>query len=85
MIIKVIGQEATVNTTASTYSNAVAVRIVNANTGTPVLVTRVDSSNTTIATLTIPASQVEYLRKTATDTLQGNGTVGVVAAPIAFN
>mgnify|MGYP003347161685 CR=1 FL=1 len=85
MIIKVIGQEATVNSTASAFSNSVAIRIVNANTGTSVLVTRKDTSNTTLATFTIPPLQVEYVRKTATDTFESNGTVGVVAAPIAFN
>ena len=59
--MKILSQEANIGT-ATTVSNATAVRLYNSDSSVGI-VTRTDDSNSTIGNFTVPAGQVLYLQK----------------------
>jgi hypothetical protein len=70
MIINVKGEEATINSTASTFDNATCVRVyAAANT----LVTIVDPvANVTVGSATVLGNSIEYFEKKPSDTIEAN-------------
>lgn len=80
-IVKVLGSEAALST-ASNVGSASVVRILNNNAGLA-LVTRANSSGTTIGTITLAAGEIVYLQKVSSDTLASN--VAVRAVSVSFN
>ena len=82
-IFKVLGTEATCNTTASSFGNNKVVRLVNTDTAAH-LVT-VANTGGTIATITVNASESLLIEKNPTDTLASNAATTVVrAVPVAY-
>ena len=77
------GEEANMGITssanASTFSNATLVRVINASTAAPYLVTHVaavGAGTTVIGSFRMPAGTVEYLEKKPTEALwAANGAV----------
>jgi hypothetical protein len=83
-IFKVLGTEATCNTTASSFGNNKVVRLVNTDTAAH-LVTVARRPGGTIATITINASESLLIEKNPTDTLASNAATTVVrAVPVAY-
>ena len=71
---------------ASTFSNATVVRVVNASTTSPFLVTHVaavGAGTTVIGSFRLPAGGVEYVEKKPTEALWAVNAA-VMAAPIGF-
>ena len=82
--IKVVGTEASCNTTKSTFANAYVVRVFN-STAASTLITRRDAANTILGTFTLAANTTVAVAKYKTDTLESNNaTTGVLTVPIAF-
>ena len=80
-MVKIIGSEIALST-ANTVGNASVVRILN-NSGGSVLITRKDSSATTLSTVTLASNELIYLQKTSDDTLTSNTAVRAVS--VAYN
>ena len=71
---------------ASTFSNATVVRVVNASTTSPFLVTHVaavGAGTTVIGSFRIPPSGVEYVEKKPTEALWA-ANAAVKGAPVGF-
>jgi len=62
---------------ANTVANAVLVRVFNANTTTPSVLTIANTGGSTLANCTISFNREIFIRKNPTDTLAGAGLVGV--------
>jgi len=77
-IIKVKGSAVDV-TTASTVSSATLVRCFAASAAT---VTVADSDTNTLGTFKMPANSVEYLEKSASDTIASSATLS--CTPVAY-
>jgi hypothetical protein len=75
MLIKVLASETDL-TSATNVGTATVVRVLN--TGSADVVTRKDSSGTTIGTLTLAANEVAYLEKEPSDTLEGGAAFKAV-------
>ena len=71
--MKILSQEGNIGI-ATTVSSATAVRLYNSDSSAGI-VTRTDSSNSTIGNFTIPAGEVLYLQKKSTDKLVAPSTV----------
>lgn len=82
--IKVLGSELTLNSTASTINSAAVVRLINANTTGPHVITQKDASNNTIGTLTVMAAESIALIKAPSDVLTVDSGSDVKAVKIAF-
>ena len=79
--MKILSQEANIGT-ATTVSSATAVRLYNSDSSVGI-VTRTDSSNSTIGNFTVPAGEVLYLQKKSTDKLVAPSTV--LASKVAYS
>jgi hypothetical protein len=79
MIIKVLSSEIAL-TNPSTVGLATTVRILN--TGSAATITRKNSAETIIGTVTIAAGEIVYLEKDSSDTLEGG--VSFKAVKIAY-
>ena len=84
------GEEAAMGITssanASTFNNAVALRVVNTHGSTTFLVTHVaavGAGTTVIGSFRLPAGSVEYVEKKPTEALWA-ANASVKAAPIGF-
>lgn len=75
MRIRLLASETTL-TSATNVGSATFVRILN--TGSAAVVTRKDSSGTTLGTVTLAANEVAYLEKDPTDTLEGGAAFKAV-------
>ena len=75
MLIKVLASETDL-TSATNVGTATVVRVLN--TGSAAVVTRKDSSGTTIGTVTLAAGEVAYFEKDPTDTLEGGAAFKAV-------
>lgn len=84
MIIKILGSEVSCNSTASNFSSARLVRIVNKNNTVHTLITQAYSNSTVIGTLTIRANSDVLLEKGMTDTIISNNNSDVVAVSVAY-
>ena len=71
--MKILSQEGNIGI-ATTVSSATAVRLYNSDSSAGI-VTRTDSSNSTIGNFTVPAGEVLYLQKKSTDKLVAPSTV----------
>tara|TARA_B100000424_G_scaffold126024_1_gene95471 strand:+ start:181 stop:1200 length:1020 start_codon:yes stop_codon:yes gene_type:complete len=71
--MKILSQESNIGI-ATTVSSATAVRLYNSDSSAGI-VTRTDSSNSTIGNFTVPAGEVLYLQKKSTDKLVAPSTV----------
>ena len=78
IILKLVGTQVDI-ATPSTVNDAVLVRVYAP---ADALVTRSDSANNVIGTMTIPAGFVEIMEKIKTDTLSAN--TAVFATPLAY-
>ena len=63
--MKILSAESNIGI-ATTVSSATAVRLYNSDSSVGI-VTRTDSSNSTIGNFTVPAGEVLYLQKKSTD------------------
>jgi hypothetical protein len=79
MIVKLLGSETDL-TVATNVGLATVVRVLN--TGSAAIVTRKDSAETIIGTVTIAAGEIVYLEKDSSDTLEGG--VSFKAVKIAY-
>jgi hypothetical protein len=75
MIVKLLGSETDL-TVATNVGLATVVRVLN--TGSAAIVTRKDSAETIIGTVTIAAGEIVYLEKDSSDTLEGGVSFKVV-------
>lgn len=79
MILKVLGPEININTTANDISNAVLVRIIN--TGAAAVANIAHANGTVYANVTVSNTQYVTIEKNATDLIKG---ANMLAAPIAY-
>ena len=79
--MKILSQESNIGI-ATTVSSATAVRLYNSDSSAGI-VTRTDSSNSTIGNFTIPSGEVLYLQKKSTDKLVAPSTV--LASKVAYS
>ena len=79
--MKILSQEGNIGI-ATTVSSATAVRLYNSDSSAGI-VTRTDSSNSTIGNFTVPAGEVLYLQKKSTDKLVAPSTV--LASKVAYS
>ena len=79
--MKILSQETNIGI-ATTVSSATAVRLYNSDSSVGI-VTRTDSSNSTIGNFTVPAGEVLYLQKKSTDKLVAPSTV--LASKVAYS
>ncbi len=79
MILKVLGPEININTTANDISNAVLVRIIN--TGAAGVANIAYANGTVYANLTISNTQYVVVEKSPTDLLKG---ANMLAIPVAY-
>lgn len=83
-IIKLIGQEITLNGTANVVASANLVKITNANTTTTTVITVTTTGGSFISNTTLlPASEL-YLQKNYSDKIASSLTTLVTATPVAF-
>lgn len=84
-VIKLVGFEISLNGTANLVSNAVLVKISNANTTTASLITVVNAAGSnTASTSVLPLSEI-YLQKPTDSKLISSLTSLVTATPVAFS
>ena len=87
-VLKILSQEAPVNTTPSTFSSASLVRILNTNTTSNFLITQRDAANNILGAFTIPFAggdeSVVYLMKDPTDTVESNNSSYVFGTSVGF-
>ena len=79
--MKILSQESNIGI-ATTVSSATAVRLYNSDSSAGI-VTRTDSSNSTIGNFTVPSGEVLYLQKKSTDKLIAPSTV--LASKVAYS
>ena len=79
--MKILSAESNIGI-ATTVSSATAVRLYNSDSSAGI-VTRTDSSNSTIGNFTVPAGEVLYLQKKSTDKLLASSTV--LASKVAYS
>lgn len=83
-VVKVLSSETPCNTVANTFGNNKVVRLVNTDTSAH-LVTQAYANGTTIATITLGASESFFIEKSGTDTLASNNAGGLVkGVPVAY-
>lgn len=78
MIIKVLTEEATLDSTPDTISDARVVRVYN-DSGSDALVTRRDSANTVLGSCTLANGSIQFLEKASDDTLEAAANVKVTS------
>lgn len=83
-IVKVLSAEITLNGTANLVSNAVAVRINNANTTAATVITIVPASGSNTSTTLLPSSSV-ILQKPSDAKIASSLTSLVTATSVAFS
>lgn len=84
-VIKLVGFEITLNATANLVSNAVLVKLSNANTTTASTITIVNAAGANTANTTLlPLSEI-YLQKPTDSKLISSLTSLVTATPVAFS
>ena len=83
-VIKLVGFEVTLNATANLVSNAVLVKISNANSTTASVITVVNSSGANAANTTLLPLYEIYLQKSTDSKLISSLTSLVTATPVAF-
>lgn len=79
MILKLLGTEIDIGSTANTVSNATLVRVIN--TGAAAVCNVANSGGSIIASATVANTQYVILQKSATDKLIGSG---MKAVPVAY-
>ena len=79
--MKILSAESNIGI-ATTVSSATVVRVYNSDSSAGI-VTRTDSSNSTIGNLTVPSGEVLYLQKKSTDKLVAPSTV--LASKVAYS
>ena len=79
IILKVLGPQIDINTTANSISNAVLVRIIN--TGAAAVANIAYANGTVYANLTVSNTQYVVIEKTTTDLIKG---AGMLAVPVAY-
>ena len=83
IVIKVLGAERTINSTANTISSAKCVRILNTGANAQINVSSTVSPESN-GSLTMLTNTEVVIVKYASDTLTANTNSGVLATPIAF-
>lgn len=81
-IIKVLGEQATVNTVPSSFSNSNLLYVYNG--GANAVATVTTSANTIKGSLTIPQGKTLFIEKDSSDRLEANTATGVLASPVAW-
>ena len=84
-VIKLIGFEITLNATANLVSNAVLVKISNANSTTASVITVVNAAGANTANTTLLPQYEIYLQKPSDSKLISSLTSLVTATPVAFS
>jgi hypothetical protein len=79
MILKVLGPEINISSTANNVANAVLVRIIN--TGAAAVANIAFANGTTYANLTVSNTQYVVIEKDSTDLVKG---ANMLVAPVAY-
>jgi hypothetical protein len=86
--IKILSQEINLGTQANTVASGSLIRVINTSADTDALITKRDSSNNIIGTITVghhtTSYSVEHLVKNPSDTLEANANSLVKATSIAY-
>ena len=81
MIVKPLGTETTVSTTATTVTDAMLVRIYAAN-ASLITIRNPSDGNAVVGTFTMAAGGIEYVEKDRTHTLEAS--VDVLCVPVSY-
>jgi hypothetical protein len=82
LIIRVLGAEQTVNSTANTIGGSSFVRALNANSGYAVITQQRVAANLANVSIPLAPGQEVLLAKAPSDTLTTNLAAGVLATPV---
>ena len=83
MVIKILAQEASCNSTPSNFSGSRLVRVVSKETSTVGVLTLKANTGTTLGTMSILPQTEVIVEKSATDTLETNSS-NILAVPVAY-
>lgn len=78
MIIKVLSEETTLDTTPDTIGDARVVRVYN-DSGSDALVTRRNAANTVLGSCTLANGSIQFMEKVFDDTLESSANVKVAS------